>query len=150
MRAVVQRVAWATVRVDGEEVASSGPGFLVLVAAGREDGTANAVKMADRIWGMRVFPDAEGKMNLNLRDWEAEGDGSSNVLLVSNFTVYGDATQRRPSFGGAASFDEGKVLFDLVVSELRGLGARVATGVYGADMKVELLNNGPVTLIVET
>ena len=148
MKAVVQRVSCAKVTVGGKTVGQCGPGFVLLVAAGRDDTETNAMKMADRIWGMRVFPDAEGKMNLNLRDWEKSQD-ATNVLAVSNFTVYGDASQRRPSFGAAAGYEEGERLFELFVAELRALGARVETGVFGADMQVELSNDGPVTLVVE-
>jgi len=151
VRAVVQRVSWARVAVGGSVVGQIGPGFLVLVAAGREDTDVNAKKMADRIWGMRVFPDGDGKMNLNLLDWEIGNDPSlGNILAVSNFTVYGDTTQRRPSFGEATPFEIGEVLFDLFVSSLKSLGGRVETGVFGADMQVELLNDGPVTVVVET
>ncbi|MBS1721741.1 MAG: D-tyrosyl-tRNA(Tyr) deacylase [Armatimonadetes bacterium] len=152
MRAVVQRVKSARVTVAGEEVGLCGPGFLLLIAAGREDTEATAAKTADRIWGMRVFPDAEGRMNLNLRDYEsahAHDQSLPNILAVSNFTVYGDATQRRPSFTAAASYDEGQRLFELFVDELGKLGARVSTGVFGADMDVEIVNDGPVTLVVD-
>ncbi len=151
MRAVVQRVSWARVTVEGRVVGSCGPGFLVLVAAGREDTESEARKLADRVVGMRVFPDAEGKMNLNLRDFEADKGGlnAANVLAVSNFTVYGDATQRRPSFTAAAGYETGKALFETFVAELGRLGARVATGAFGEHMGVELLNDGPVTLVAE-
>ena len=152
MRAVVQRVKWGSVTIDGGQVGSCGPGLVLLVAAGKDDTSDNAKKMADRVWGMRIFPDSEGKMNLKLADFEAEsGTGSdrANILAVSNFTVYGDATQRRPSFGGAAGFESGKELFDTFVEELKRLGARVETGVFGADMQVELSNDGPVTLVAE-
>jgi len=148
MKAVVQRVSCAKVTVEGETVGQCGPGFVLLGAAGRDDTETNAKKMADRIWGMRVFPDAEGKMNLNLRDWETSND-LANILAVSNFTVYGDSSQRRPSFGGAAGYEEGERLFNAFVTELRNLGARVETGIFGADMQVELSNDGPVTLVVE-
>jgi D-tyrosyl-tRNA(Tyr) deacylase len=148
VKAVVQRVSWGKVVVDGEAVGRCGPGFVVLVAAGRGDTGQNAKRAADRVWGMRVFPDADGKMNLSLRDWETSPD-RPNILAVSNFTVYGDASQRRPSFGAAAGYEEGELLFDMFVSELRALGARVETGVFGADMQVELSNDGPVTLVIE-
>jgi len=152
MRAVVQRVVEGRVSVDGRDIGSCGPGFVVLVAAGKEDDVAKAKKLADRVWGMRVFADAEGRMNLNLRDREAlvGADATrANVLAVSNFTVYGDATQRRPSFGEAAPYEEGKSLFDAFVAELKALGARVDTGEFGADMLVDIANDGPVTLIAE-
>jgi D-tyrosyl-tRNA(Tyr) deacylase len=152
MKAVVQRVSWARVLIDGALVGSCGPGFLVLAAAGREDTAENAKKMADRIMGMRVFPDSDGKMNLNLASFESSLrtlPEKPNILAVSNFTVYGDASQRRPSFGLAAPYEAGEVLFEQFVEELRSLGARVETGVFGADMQVELANDGPVTLVVD-
>lgn len=150
MKAVVQRVQWGKVSVDGAIVGQCGPGFVLLVAAGKFDTDSNAAKLADRIWGMRVFNDAEGRINLNLADYEQGSDKTKpNILAVSNFTIYGDATQRRPSFGAAAPYQEGERLFNVFVDELRKLGARAETGVFGADMQVELCNDGPVTLVVE-
>lgn len=230
MRSILQRVYRASVTVDGEAVGEIGPGLVVLCAAGVDDTEASAVKMADRVWGCRIFPDAEGKMNLALKDMvggnesgedgengeigengreiESGGGGENgggsecrseqlsplsqfsqlsqssqlsesspltqssqssrsplpsqpqtanrrpstfpSVLAVSNFTVYGDTTQRRPSFVRAAPFEQGRVLFDRFVEELRRLGCHVETGVFGADMKVSLVNDGPVTVVVET
>lgn len=144
MRLVVQRVAWARVSVGGEVVGRCGPGFLVLAGAGREDDSASARRAADRVWGLRVLADDTGKMNLALKDVPG-----TSVLAVSNFTLYGDCTQRRPSFTAAAPYDDGEVLFGEFVAELRRLGASVETGVYGADMQVELQNDGPVTLFIE-
>lgn len=150
MRAVVQRVKWGRVIVDGQTVGSCGPGFVLLVAAGKDDTETSAQKLADRVWGMRVFNDAEGRINLNLTDFEEGRDATDpNILAVSNFTVYGDATQRRPSFGNAAPYVDGERLFNTFVESLRKLGARVETGEFGADMDVELCNDGPVTLIAE-
>lgn len=145
MKAVVQRVAWARVVVQGEVVGQCGKGLVVLAAAHRDDTPEQAAKMADRVAGLRIFNDAEGKMNLAL----AAVEGS--VLAVSNFTVYGEtAKNRRPSFTESAPYDLGKERFDQFVEALRGMGVPVETGVFGADMKVELLNDGPVTVIVET
>jgi D-tyrosyl-tRNA(Tyr) deacylase len=144
MRAVVQRVASASVTVEGEVVGQCGVGLLVLVAAHREDVDAHASKMADRVLGMRIFPDEAGKMNLALKDVDGAG-----VLAVSQFTLYGDASQRRPSFIDAAPFERGKELFDRFVSELRDRGAHVETGVFGADMMVSLVNAGPVTIVTD-
>jgi D-aminoacyl-tRNA deacylase len=144
VRLVVQRVAWAQVSVGGEVVGRCGTGFLVLAAAGRGDDAATARKAADRVWGLRVLADEAGKMNLSLRDVPG-----TSVLAVSNFTLYGDCSQRRPSFTAAAPYEEGEALFGEFVSELRRLGAAVETGVYGADMQVELQNDGPVTLVVD-
>lgn len=124
-----------------------GPGFLLYVAAHREDTQANASKLADRVFGMRVFPDAEGKMNLALRDLEPSLQ--PRVLAISNFTLYGDATQRRPSFVAAAPYEAGKSLFEAFVEALRGFGVVVETGVFGAEMEVESTNLGPITVIAD-
>lgn len=144
MRAVVQRVLRASVTVDGAEVGSCGPGLLVLMAAHREDTAFTPKKMADRIWGMRILADAAGKMNVALKDVEAP-----EVLAVSQFTLYGDTTQRRPSFTESAPYEDGQNLFEAFVSELRSLGCKVETGVFGAHMDVTLVNDGPVTLIAD-
>ncbi|MFN8218987.1 MAG: D-aminoacyl-tRNA deacylase [Fimbriimonadales bacterium] len=145
MRAVVQRVHSAKVTDDGKVVGSCGRGLLVLVAAHRDDTEANAAKMADRVWGMRIFNDEAGKMNLALKDLP----DPKGVLAVSNFTVYGDTTQRRPSFTESAPYEAGERLFNRFVDELRALGCNVETGVFGAHMDVELVNDGPVTLIAD-
>lgn len=122
-----------------------GPGALVLVAAERDDTAVQAAKLADRVVGLRAFNDGEGKMNLALADVPGGA-----ILAVSNFTVCGDAVKsRRPSFTGAAGYEAGRELFDRFVAELRGRGAQVETGTFGADMQVELVNDGPVTLILE-
>lgn len=172
MRAILQRVSSASVTVEGEVVGRIGQGLVVLVAAHREDTEANAAKMADRVWGCRIFNDAEGRINLALKelaarnseDCEGRQDGPEQpspslsplqslhalgVLAISNFTVYGDTTQRRPSFVESAAYDRGKELFDCFVTELRKLGCHVETGVFGAHMEVLLVNDGPVTVIVE-
>lgn len=145
MRAVVQRVSKASVSVEGQEVGVCGVGFVVWVAAHRNDTPAQAEKLAQRIAGLRIFNDEQGKMNLSL----AEVPGSS-VLAISNFTVYGEtAKNRRPSFIEAAPFETGKALFDSFVETLRGLGPRVETGVFGAHMEVYVVNDGPVTVILD-
>ncbi|MCW5935799.1 MAG: D-tyrosyl-tRNA(Tyr) deacylase [Fimbriimonadaceae bacterium] len=141
----MQRVVSARVTVDGEVVGRCEAGLCVLVAAGVGDSEANAEKMADRVWGMRIFPDSEGKMNVALKDRE-----SPQVLAVSNFTVLGDPSQRRPSFTSAASYEIGERLFNHFVAALRALGSHVETGVFGADMLVEIANDGPVTLVAES
>ncbi len=146
MRAVVQRVQSAQVVVDGNLVGQVGSGLLILVAAHQNDTGESAQKMADRVWGLRIFNDPDGKMNIAIKDSE-----KPEVLSISNFTLYGDATKgRRPSFVEAASFEQGKLLFDAFVLELKKLGCSVSTGIFGADMKVSLINDGPVTLILET
>lgn len=143
----MQRVRWARVRVDGKVVGKCAHGLLVLLAAHKHDGPDVPARMADKLAGLRIFADAEGKMNLALVDHLA---GPGSVLAVSNFTVLGDtAKSRRPSFVSAAGFEQGKELFDAFVKALALQGVAVETGVFGADMQVELENDGPVTVIVD-
>jgi len=145
VRAVVQRVSRASVTVDGKVVGRCGRGLLVLVAAHRNDSEANATKMADRIAKLRIFNDPDGKMNLALGDLEPPG----SVLAVSNFTVYGEtAKNRRPSFIESAPYERGSELYEQFLSSLRALGVDLASGVFGAMMDVELVNDGPVTVIL--
>ena len=146
MRAVVQRVAWARVSVEGEIVGSlEGPGLVVLVGVANGDGEAEALSLASKLWTLRIIRDAEGRMNRSVAD---TGGG---LLVISQFTLYADASKgRRPSFVAAAPGEVAEPLVDLVVSHLRLLGARVATGRFGADMLVELANQGPVTVILDT
>jgi len=142
---VVQRVSRASVTVDGKVVGRCGRGLLVLVAAHRNDSEANATKMADRIAKLRIFNDPDGKMNLALGDLEPPG----SVLAVSNFTVYGEtAKNRRPSFIESAPYERGSELYEQFLSSLRALGVDLASGVFGAMMDVELVNDGPVTVIL--
>lgn len=146
MRAVVQRVTNAAVRVDGRLVGSCGAGLLLLVAAHKGDTPADVAKLAEKIVTLRIFNDGEGKMNLALKDLSPKGE----ILAVSNFTVYGDASkQRRPSFMASAPYDQGKELFDLFVDALKSHDVGVETGEFGASMAVDLVNDGPVTLIVD-
>lgn len=152
MRAVVQRASQAKVTVAGSTVGEIGVGLLVLVAAHKDDTGKNAQKLAERVANLRIFNDAEGKMNLALAplpSGEERPGVRGSVLVVSNFTVLGDASQRRPSFVAAAPFDQGKDLYEAFVEALKALVPNVQTGTYGADMKVELTNDGPVTLIVD-
>ena len=143
MRAIVQRVGWARVSVDGKLIGQCGPGLLVLAGAHRDDTEANAQKLADRLTKLRIFNDADDKMNLAIGE-------EQGMLVVSNFTVYGEtAKNRRPSFTDCVPFDRGKELIETLVAELARLGVHVETGEFGADMQVELLNDGPVTLIVD-
>lgn len=148
MRAVVQRVAWARVEVDGETVGACGPGLLVYVGAAKADTESTAARLADRVAGMRIFADEGGKMNLSLAQ-RRDTAGEADVLAVSNFTLLGDASQRRPSFSAAAPYEEGRAHFDTFVRELRKQGASVETGVFGADMQVYSQADGPVTLVVD-
>ena len=144
MRAVVQRVSEARVRVDGETVGAIDAGLLVLVGVSHDDGLEMARKLAAKVWGLRVFPDDAGVMNRSL----AEVGGQ--VLVVSQFTLYGDTSRgRRPSWIDAAPPDVAAPLVDAVVTHLTNLGAEVATGRFGAHMAVELVNDGPVTLLLD-
>jgi D-tyrosyl-tRNA(Tyr) deacylase len=145
MRALVQRVAQASVEVDGEVTAAIGQGFLVLLGITDTDGAAQATWLARKVAGLRVFEDEAGKMNLALADVRGA------VLVVSQFTLYGDVTRgRRPSFVKAAPPRQAEPLCDLFVAELRAQGLPVATGIFGAMMQVHLVNDGPVTLWLDT
>ncbi|MBW3669766.1 MAG: D-tyrosyl-tRNA(Tyr) deacylase [Actinobacteria bacterium] len=144
MRAVVQRVRWAKVTVGGEVVGRVGPGLCVLVGVARGDSPGAARKLADKVWGLRIFDDDAGVMNRSA----AEVGGA--VLVVSQFTLYGDVSRgRRPSWIAAAPPEEAEPLVAEVVEALRTLGAVVQTGRFRAEMVVELANDGPVTLLVE-
>lgn len=133
--------------MEGEPVGACGPGLLVYVGAARTDTAHDAAKVADRVYGMRIFADEGGKMNLSLAQRQGAAVGPE-VLAVSNFTLLGDPSQRRPSFAAAAPFEEGRALFEAFVQALRDLGASVETGVFGADMQVFSQADGPVTLVV--
>ena len=141
---MVQRVLWSTVRVGDEVVGRIGPGLCVLVGVARGDSTTDARKLADKLWGLRVFDDEAGVMNRSV------ADVGGHVLVVSQFTLYGDTTRgRRPSWAAAAPPEEAEPLVDAVVEELRSLGAQVETGRFRAEMVVELANDGPVTLVID-
>lgn len=140
----MQRVTQARVLVDGRVVGETGPGLCCLVGVTHGDDRGSAVKLAAKIWRLRVFADESGHMNRPV----AEAGGE--VLVVSQFTLYGDTRKgRRPSFMAAAAPDEAARLIDELVTELRRLGATVATGAFGAHMALELTNDGPVTLMLE-
>ena len=144
MRVVLQRVSRAAVRIDGQAVGAIERGFVVLTGFAPADGESALVWMADKIAGLRLFADGEGKMNLPL------GDVGGAVLVISQFTLYGDVSKgRRPSFVGAAPPLEAEQLYDRFVALLRERGLRVETGRFGAMMDVELVNDGPVTLVLE-
>jgi D-tyrosyl-tRNA(Tyr) deacylase len=144
MRVVLQRVSKAAVRIDGRVVGSIGTGFCLLVGFTHSDTAAQAEWMAEKISGLRLFPDAEGKMNLGL----AEVGGA--VLVVSQFTLYGDAEKgRRPSFVDAAPPEVAVPLYEGFIAALRDRNLEVATGRFGAMMEVDLVNDGPVTLVLE-
>ncbi len=144
MRVLLQRVSRAEVRVDGRAIGRVGRGFLLLVGVTHADGEAEAEWMAEKIAGLRLFTDADGKMNLALAD---VGGG---VLAVSQFTLYGDAAKgRRPSFVDAARPEHARPLYERFVEMLRARGLAVETGEFGAMMEVDLVNDGPVTLWLE-
>jgi len=143
MRAVVQRTTRASVRVGGSTVGEIGIGVLILLGVGREDDDDSADRLASRVAGLRIFADADGRMN---RDLTQVGGA---LLVVSQFTLFADASKgHRPSFIGAAPPEQGERLYSRFVERLRGMGLPVATGVFGAHMEVELVNDGPVTLVL--
>jgi D-tyrosyl-tRNA(Tyr) deacylase len=145
MRAVIQRVSRASVAVDGRIAGAIERGFLALVGVAVDDTDTDADALAQKIAGLRVFDDAEGAMNLAL------ADAGGAVLVVSQFTLLGDARKgRRPSFIAAARGELAERLYERVASRLRASGLHVATGVFGADMAVELINDGPVTILLDT
>lgn len=145
MRAVIQRVTEASVTVAGQITGEIGKGFLVLLGIAADDTQQDVIWMAGKIAGLRVFEDADGKMNLSL------GDIDAAVLLVSQFTLYGDCRKgRRPSFVQAARPELAVELYQSVAAELRGLGVPVETGTFQAHMDVRLLNDGPVTLLLDS
>ena len=144
MRGLVQRVTAAQVEVDGEVVGAIGAGLCVLVGVRRDDTEAQARKLADKVWGLRVMDDEAGVMNRSVADTTGE------VLVVSQFTLYGNTEKgRRPSWIEAAPPEHAEPLVDLVVATLRDLGATMATGRFRTDMAVTLTNDGPVTLLLE-
>jgi D-tyrosyl-tRNA(Tyr) deacylase len=144
VRCVVQRVSRAAVRVGGEAVGGIGRGFVVLAGFAPADSEATLVWMAEKLAGLRIFGDSEGKMNLGIRDV------GGAMLVVSQFTLYGDASKgRRPSFIGAAPPEQAEALYERFVALLRGRGVPVETGRFRAMMDVELVNDGPVTLLLE-
>ncbi len=144
MRAIVTRVRSASVAIDGARTAEIGKGFLVLLGVHVSDAEAQARKIADKICGLRVFEDENGKMNVSPSDAGAE------ILIVSQFTLYGDCRSRRPGFTAAARPDTAVPLYEKVIELCRARGFRVETGVFGADMQVESVNDGPVMLILDT
>jgi len=145
MRVVVQRVSRARVTVDGRVTGEIEAGLTVLVGVGREDTPATAAEMAAKIANLRIFNDAQGKMSASL----LETNGS--VLAVPQFTLYGDARgQRRPSFVGAAPPELGKEIYEEFVKALKELRVRVETGVFQAHMSVEIVNDGPVTILLDS
>ena len=144
MRAVIQRVSEARVSVGGAVLGEVGPGLLVLVCAMQGDGDAQAEKLAAKVAKLRIFKDDEGRMNRSVRDM----DGAA--LVVSQFTLAAETRGNRPGFSTAAAPDEGRRLYELFAAKLQGEGVPVATGRFGADMQVALVNDGPVTIWLDT
>jgi D-aminoacyl-tRNA deacylase len=145
MRAVVQRVSQARVTVGNEVVGDIGRGLLVLLGVAKEDVQADADYLADKITGLRVFEDSSGKMNLSLR----EADG--RMLVVSQFTLYGDVRRgKRPSFDQAAPPEKARELYQYFVAKIRAAGLVCETGTFQATMQVELVNDGPVTILLDS
>ena len=145
MRAVIQRVSRARVSVDGEVTGEIGAGLMILLGVGKQDSSAIAASLAEKVANLRIFEDPQQKMNLSLLDVKGA------ALVVSQFTLYGDARgQRRPSFISAAPPELAKQLYDEFCEALRRLGITVATGVFQAMMSVELINEGPVTILLDS
>lgn len=145
MRACIQRVSRARVEVDGATVGEIGAGLLVLLGVAEGDGDAEVAWMADKIVGLRIFDDGEGKMNL------AVGDVAGAVLVVSQFTLLADCRKgRRPSFIGAAAPEIAERLYERFAEAVRGRGVAVATGKFRAHMAIELVNDGPVTIVIDS
>jgi D-aminoacyl-tRNA deacylase len=144
MRVVVQRVSSAGVSIDGKLISQIGPGMLLLVAAGKGDVSEQVRWMADKISGLRIFPDENDKMNLGIDRTRGE------ILVVSQFTLYGDCRKgKRPSYADSAPPDEAEKIYDEFVAALKTKGLLVKAGVFGAMMMVNLINDGPVTLIID-
>jgi D-tyrosyl-tRNA(Tyr) deacylase len=145
MRAVVQRVKGARVEVEGRVVGEIGPGFLVLLGVGEDDAESDGKYMANKIANLRVFPDPEGLMNLSL------SDTGGSVLVVSQFTLWGDCRKgRRPSFAHAARPEKAVALYEAFMEDMKAMGLKVASGRFQEMMDVHLINDGPVTLLLDS
>ncbi len=144
MRAVLTRVDSASVSIGGKVKSSIGKGFLILLGVHEDDSENEAAKIADKICGLRIFEDKAGKMNVNPSDAGAE------LLIISQFTLFADCKSRRPGFSKAARPEKAIPLYETVIAECRERGFRVGTGEFGAEMKVESINDGPVTIILDT
>ena len=145
MRFVIQRVSEAGVDIDGKTAGSIGKGFLVLIGVGKEDNEQIADRMVQKLLGLRIFADENGKTNLSLKDVDGE------LLLISQFTLYADCRKgNRPSFVYAGAPDEAERLYEYIISKCRESVSKVETGVFGADMKVSLVNDGPFTIVLDS
>lgn len=144
MRAVLTRVKYASVETEGKINGKIGKGFLILLGVRQDDTEAQALKIADKICGLRIFEDENGKMNINPADAGAE------MLIISQFTLFADCRSRRPGFSKAARPETAIPLYELVIEKCRAAGFKVETGIFGADMAVKSLNDGPLTIILDT
>jgi D-aminoacyl-tRNA deacylase len=145
MRFLIQRVTRASVCIDGNLEAAIGPGLVVLIGISATDGFSEADYLAGKLVNLRIFPDDESRMNRSALE------AGASLLLISQFTLYGDCRKgRRPSFDGAALPDKARVLYDYTVGKIREAGLVTKTGVFQAHMEVELVNDGPVTLLLES
>jgi D-tyrosyl-tRNA(Tyr) deacylase len=145
MRSVVQRVKRASVSVKGENVGEISAGLMILLAVGQEDGEGDLAWMVDKLVGLRIFEDQEGKMNRSVQEVGGE------ILMISQFTLYGDCRSgKRPSFTNAAPPERAKALYERTVEGIRSCGLTVKTGIFQAQMDVELINDGPVTLLLDS
>ena len=144
MRAVLTRVNYASVTIDGAVHGKIGKGFLILLGVHEEDTEAEALKIADKICGLRIFEDENGKMNVNPHDAGAE------LLIISQFTLFADCKSRRPGFSKAARPEKAIPLYELVIAKCREAGFHVETGVFAAEMMVDSQNDGPVTILLDT
>lgn len=144
MRIVIQRAEKAKVSVDGEVVGQIGKGFMVLVGVGPEDTKQNADFLVNKMCNLRVFEDEQGKMNLSIKDVGGQ------VLAISQFTLYADCKKgNRPSFTGAAKPEQANELYEYFMEEIKKQGIKVEHGIFGAHMKVDFINDGPVTILLE-
>lgn len=149
MKAVLQRVRRASVAVDGQQVGAIDQGLLVLVCAEPQDTPEVAEKLLAKMLKLRIFSDAQGKMNRSVQDVDGQGQ-AGGLLLVSQFTLAADCSSgNRPSFTGAAPAAQGEALFKHLLERARALHAPVASGIFGADMQIELVNDGPVTICLQ-
>ena len=144
MRAVLQRVQQAEVAVDGQTVGRCGPGLMILVCAMQGDGADQPARLAAKVAKMRIFRDDQGKMNLSVRDI------GGSALVISQFTLAADLRGNRPGFSTAAAPEDGKRLYEAFAAALAAEGVPVETGIFGAEMAVELINDGPVTIWIDT
>jgi len=145
MRAVVQRVSYASVKVDGNVTGSIEQGLMVLLGVGKEDDDKDIKYLSEKILNLRIFEDEDEKMNLSLLDIKGE------ILIISQFTLFGDCRKgRRPSFDSAGLPESSKIMYEKFIDDCKKSGLNVQTGIFGADMKVSLLNDGPVTLMIDS